>query len=93
MPREANLFEVAKGSVLEGYFLLRERGANIPPMWIDRASKSRRSLHKELARILKKNDLKGLPLLRNWEERYKKECFYYGIRVLLELDRKGKTRY
>jgi hypothetical protein len=31
-------------------------------------------------------------ILREWETAYRKECFYYGIRALLELDRKGATR-
>ena len=93
MPREAKLFEEANGSVLEGYFLIKERGANIPPMWIDRASDSRRRLHKDVARVLQGNKLDELSTLRLWEERYRKECFYYGIRALLELERKGKTKY
>lgn len=93
MPRKAELFERANGSVLQGYRLIRKRGANIPPMWIDRASESRCGLHQEVARILQKGGRKGLTTLRKWEERYEKECFYYGLRVLLELERKGKTRY
>lgn len=92
MPREAKLFDEANGSVLEGYLLLRKSGANIPPNWIDRASESRRKLHKQVASILKKGDLTGLATLREWERRYEKECFYYGIRTLLELERKGRTK-
>ena len=30
--------------------------------------------------------------LKEWEVAYQKECFYYGIRVLLELDREGETQ-
>jgi hypothetical protein len=30
--------------------------------------------------------------LEEWELAYRKECFYYGIRVLLDLDRTGKTK-
>jgi hypothetical protein len=30
-------------------------------------------------------------LLREWEVAYQKQCFYYGIRALLEIGRKGKT--
>ena len=29
--------------------------------------------------------------LKEWELAYRKECFYYGIRVLLELERNGST--
>ncbi len=93
MTRKARLFEEVKGSVLEGYLLLRESGANIPPTWITRASESRRNLHKEVALVLRKGELNGLSKLRQWEERYNKECFYRGIRALLELQRKGKTEY
>jgi len=31
-------------------------------------------------------------LFDSWEWRYNKKSFYYGLRVLLELVRKGKTR-
>jgi len=34
----------------------------------------------------------GKSTLREWEKRYNKECFYYGLRVLLELGRKGGMR-
>ncbi len=33
------LYEAAEGSVTEGYFILKKRGGNIPPAWIDRAKK------------------------------------------------------
>jgi hypothetical protein len=92
LSRVPRLFEESNGSVLEGYLILREGGKNIPPTWIERTSKSRHSLHKEVARILKKGDLNGLATLRQWEEHYEKECFYRGIRALLELQRKGKTK-
>ena len=85
MPREATLFESADGSVLKGYRLLQRGGANIPPMWIQRASESRCRLHKDVAQALRRKS-------KEWETRYNKECFYYGLRVLLELARKGKTR-
>jgi hypothetical protein len=93
MPREAELFDMAGGSIVEGYFLIKERGANIPPAWYERANSSRVRLHKEIAKILKTRDLDGIGALRAFELRYRKECFYYGIRALLELERKGKTRY
>jgi len=92
MPREASLFESADGSVLRGYRLLQRGGANIPPMWIQRASESRCRLHKDVAQALRRKSKAGQRTLKEWETRYKKECFYYGLRVLLELGRKGKTR-
>ena len=84
MSREATLFDSADGSVLKGYRLLQRGGANIPPMWIQRASESRCRLHKDVAQALRRKSKAGQSTL--------KECFYYGLRVLLELARKGKTR-
>jgi hypothetical protein len=93
MPREASLFEDAGGSALEGYFLLKKSNANVPEMWIERASESRRSRHDEVARVLKEGSWADIAVLREFEEAYQKECFYYGIRLLLDLERKGKTDY
>ena len=92
MPREAGLFDQTAGSPLEGYLLLRQDGGNIPPAWIARANASRKSRERALAEVLKKNSLAALPLLRDWELAYRKECFYYGIRALMELQRSGKTK-
>lgn len=93
MPREANLFDVAKGSVIEAYFLIRQGSKNIPSSWIDRASDSRKKREKDLGKLLKSSDLDAVPALKDWELAYQKECFYYGLRILLELERKGKTKY
>ena len=93
MPREAGLFESARGSVVEAYFLLRKEGANIPPMWIERAAESRKIREKELGEALESNSLDAVNLLKDWEIAYQKECFYYGLRALLELQRKGRTDY
>lgn len=92
MPKEPTLFIETKGSVLDAYFLLKSTGGNIPPNWIERTRTSRKNLHKEVARILRKKELTGLATLKEWEGKYKKECFYYGIRALLDLDREGKTK-
>lgn len=93
MPREASLFDASKGSVVRAYLLLKQNGsANIPPTWIERARDSRKSREKDLARVLTKGRLTDLPTLEDWELRYRKECFYHGLRALLELERKGKTR-
>jgi hypothetical protein len=92
MAREASLFDSAKGSVLRGYRLIMKGGANIPPMWIKRASQSRCRLHKDVAHALHRKSKAGQSALKEWEKRYHKECFYYGLRVLLELGRKGRTR-
>jgi hypothetical protein len=92
MPREAGLYESAGGSVVEGYLLLKQSGANIPPAWIERARKSRTSAQPELAKALKERGPVGIIKLREWELRYQKECFYRGLRALLEVERNGRTK-
>lgn len=92
MPREANLFEEAGGSVVRGYILMKNNGGNIPPMWIDRASASRRNRHKQVVQTLRKGSVADVTTLEDWELAYRKECFYYGIRALMELERSGTTK-
>lgn len=92
MPREAGLFEMTNGSCLRGYLLLRQQGGNIPPQWIERSAKSRRGRQKKIAAALKKGALREILNIEDWEVAYKKECFYRGIRILFELERKGKSR-
>ena len=93
MPREATLFEDCGGSAVEGFFRLIQDGGNIPPAWIERSSESRKSRQRELGRALTANSLAAVNLLKDWEVAYRKECFYYGLRALLELHRSGKTDY
>lgn len=93
MPREANLFESCDGSPVEGLFRLLQDGGNIPPSWVERSSASRVMRQKALAKALQANSLDAVAFLRDWEVAYKKECFYYGLRALLELQRTGKTQY
>ena len=92
MPREATLFEETNGNSVEAYLLLRRDGGNIPPAWIDRAGESRKNREKVLAAALQENSLDAIGLLRDWELAYRKECFYYGIRALMELQRSGSTK-
>ncbi len=92
MPRDAGLFEEANGSPLEGYFLLKARGANVPPRWIENSKASRKKRHEQTAKVLKKGGWGDIAILRDWEEAYDKECFYNGIRILLELGRDGKSK-
>jgi hypothetical protein len=92
MPREAGLFEKSDGSVVKAFHILRQNGGNIPPNWIDRSSASRKSRQKELGTLLRSKSIDAVPLLEDWELSYQKECFYYGLRVLLELERKGKSK-
>jgi len=92
MTREAELFEQTDGSPLEAFLLLRQKGGNIPPSWIERSNASRTKRQKELAKSLQDNSLDAVNLLRDWELAYNKECFYRGIRILMELERSGKTK-
>ncbi len=86
------VLENTGGSSVEAYFRLKRDGGNIPPAWIDRASESRKRRERDLGKALRANSLDAVGLLRDWELAYQKECFYYGLRVLLELERKGKTK-
>jgi hypothetical protein len=92
MPREAHLFDQAAGSPLEGYLLLKAGSGNIPPRWIDNAKASRKDRHSHVVKALREGDWGDIAVLRDWELSYRKECFYNGIRILLELEREGKTR-
>lgn len=91
MAREAALFDETSGSVVEAFLLLRSEGKNIPPMWIERARESRKNREKVLAQLLAENSLDALAALRDWELAYRKECFYYGVRALFEIQRGGRT--
>lgn len=93
MPRDANLFEECNGSPVEGFFRLLKSGSNIPPSWIERSAESRRRRQKDLGKALLARSLDAVELLREWELAHRKECFYYGLRTLLELHRSGKTKY
>lgn len=92
MAREASLFDEAAGSAVRGYILLKKGGGNIPPAWIDRARESRVGRHKAVKQALQKGGVADVATLEDWELAYRKECFYYGIRALFELERKGKTK-
>jgi hypothetical protein len=62
------------------------------PARLDRSKVSRKSREKAVAAAFKNGKLAGVTILEDWELAYRKECFYYGIRALLELERKGRTR-
>lgn len=92
MPRAAGLYEQTHGSSLEAFLLLRQEGRNIPPAWIERSRESRKHREQNLAKALRGKSLEVVYLLRDWELAYRKECFYHGIRVLMELERAGKSK-
>lgn len=106
MPREAKLFESAKGSPARALFKLE---GNIPPNWISRARRSRKSLEPDLVRsmtklrklrktrpnaraTIKAANQELTALLKAWELAYRKESFYNGLRALLEISRDGETK-
>jgi len=91
MPREAGLFESAGGNALRGYLLLKQSGANVPPMWITRAENSRKNRQKRVTNVLRKGTVSDIVDLEDWDLAYRKECFYRGIRILFDLERKGKA--
>jgi hypothetical protein len=91
MEDESTLFERAAGNSVTGYLLLKSTGGNVPPNWIKRYAESRVKKHSEVAAALK-GGLEGYAILLDWEEAYRKECFYRGIRALFELERDGKTK-
>lgn len=93
MPREATLFEESGGSVGRAYLLLKSSGsANIPPNWIERAKESRKHREGNVAKALRHGKLKEIIVIEDWELAYRKECFYRGLRILLELERDGKSK-
>ena len=93
MTRQATLFDEANGSPLRGYLLLKSGGsANIPPAWIVRSRKSRKGREKAAAEAFRNGKVAGVMTLEDWELAYRKECFYHGLRALLELERSGKTK-
>jgi hypothetical protein len=92
MPREASLFDESGGSVFRAYLLLKTAGsANIPPNWIERAKESRKHREEKVADLLRNGKIKDLPVIEDWEVAYRKECFYRGLRILLELERDGTS--
>jgi hypothetical protein len=92
MREDITLYEQANGDPVKGYLLLKSRGGNVPPAWIERYTAARKKQEGGLAKALK-NGLRSYADLLEWEETYKKECFYYGIRALFEIERNGKTSY
>lgn len=92
MADDSTLYEESNEDPVAGYMLLKSRGGNVPPAWIDRYTNSRRKKERALAKVLK-TGFAGHADLLEWQEIYKKECFYYGIRALFEIERNGKTNY
>lgn len=105
MPRDAKLFDRFDGSPARA---LKNMTGNIPPSWIARAKRARKSREGDVVRAMKKvqrlrrtrpkalatiraAEAELRALLKDWELSYRKETFYHGLRVLLELRREGKS--
>ena len=105
MAREAKLFNITKGSPTKGFLRLTgnlppswiDRASESRKALEPGVLKALRKLkHLRLKRPNAVATIKAAErdlkiALKEWEIAYQKECFYYGIRVLLELDREGKT--
>ena len=105
MPREARLFTSSAGSVLRGYLKFRAnipprwiknaRGSRkrIEPEIAEVfRSLKRLRIRRPRARVRIRNAQQELrSVLNRWETAYRKENFYRGIRILLELQRDGSS--
>jgi hypothetical protein len=103
MPRQARLFIASSGSVVRGYQKFRAnipprwiRNARSSRKRIEpEIAKGLRSLDRlrtdrPRARVaIQKAQRELRSVLERWEMAYRKENFYRGIRVLLELQREG----
>src|SRR5688572_612718 len=106
MAREAKLFNATSGSASRGFTRLvgnlppswitrakRSRKALEPDVLKSiRKVKRLRSTRPNARATIKAAEKELRSVLGEWETAYRKECFYYGIRALLELQRKGSTR-
>lgn len=91
MAREAELFNATNGSPLEGFLRMKKLGANVSPQWLENSRQSRIHRQEAVVKALHEGGWGDIDILREWEEFYRKECFYYGMRILMELDRAGRT--
>jgi len=105
MPREARLFTSSAGSVVRGYLKYRAnipprwiknaQGSRkrIEPEIAERfLSLKRLRIKRPRARVAMRNAQRELrSVLDRWETAYRKETFYRGIRILLELQRQGSS--
>ena len=106
MAREAKLFNATSGSPTRGFLRLsgnlppswiaraKTSRKDFEPDLLASIRKVRRLRQRRpnARATIKAAEKEMRTALREWETRYRKECFYYGIRALLELDRKGRTR-
>ena len=105
MPREARLFTSSAGSSVRGYLKFRAnipprwiknaRGSRKriePELAEGLRSLKRLRIRRPRARVAIRNAQRELrSVLDRWETAYRKENFYRGIRILLELQREGSS--
>jgi hypothetical protein len=105
MPRQARLFTSSEGSVVRGYLKFRanipprwiknakgSRKRIEPEIVQGLRSLKRLRMDRPRARVAIRSAQKELrSVLQRWEMAYRKENFYRGIRVLLELQRDGSS--
>ena len=105
MPREAKLFTSSAGSVVRGYLKFRAnipprwiknaRGSRKriePEIAQTFLSLKRLRISRPRARVAIRDAQRELrSALDRWETAYRKENFYRGIRILLELQREGSS--
>src|SRR5215472_5640009 len=105
VPREARLFTSSEGSVVRGYLKFRAnipprwiknaRGSRKrmePGIAAGFRSVKRLSIRRPRAKVAIRNAQRELrSVLARWETAYRKENFYRGIRILLELQREGSS--
>ena len=105
MPREARLFTSSAGSAVRGYLKFRAnipprwiKNAQVSRKRIEPEiaegfrSLTRLLIRRPRARAAIRNAHRELrSVLDRWETAYRKENFYRGIRILLELQREGSS--
>jgi hypothetical protein len=105
MPREARLFTSSAGSVVRGYlkfganipprWIKNARGSRKriePEIAEGLRSLKRLRIRRPRARVTIRDAQRQLrSVLDRWETAYRKENFYRGIRILLELQREGSS--
>jgi hypothetical protein len=105
MPREARLFTSSAGSVVRAYLKFRanipprwignaqrSRKRIEPEIAEGFRSLKRLRTRRPRARVAIRNAQRDLrSVLDRWEVAYRKENFYRGIRILLELQRDGSS--
>jgi hypothetical protein len=106
MPREARFFNACSGSAMRGFLKLRGnitprwiKNARISRKRVEpgieeslRKLRLLRKRHPRARTAIRNLEAELKALLLRWETAYRKENFYRGIRVLLEIQRNGSSK-